>query len=1006
MKTVESNVQVRRVVRAILSGVSTLTLGAVSTPLLAQAQAAANAAPTAPAASDELSEVVVTGIRASLEKSLDVKRNAVGIIDAISSQDINAFPDSNLADALQRVPGVSVSRGTAPGGMGGLPTSTGAGNEITVRGFGPQFNETLFDGRQAAEALGRAYNFAAVGSNFVKEVDVMKTPDSTLSAGAIGATINIKYPNPLDHPGMQLAAQGAATYSPEEGKVGPNGGLLFSNTFADDTFGILADVAYTDSKTRGNHVNIQGWEGSKLAPCQLKGAAVPTGGCSPGTSAGTAADGSALPPLPGNTQNITDWFIQDYGIYQEHNDDARTDARLVLQWHPGDVLFTLDDNYSNEKVVQTQYGYSVWFNNGSLRDVVQNADGTVTSFDQPNSPTDFQGQINGYVIQSNMLGLNVKWDVGAHQKYMFDAAQSVSKLNPGGQLSSIDADVGYGPSTTGGTNGTNIGIAGVGSSSLPYPTSYGPNGNAAEFINNGLMGSHVLPMSSPRNNNTINQFKLQGDWVEDNADLKYGLQYVQNKETLELYDDFGNNDWQAYAGYGPASNNNPPALPNKNGHGVALPQNFFTGSFSTGGGFINGFGNNGNLPPNILAFNPYTVLNYLQGLGNPQTTYIPGANTGCCNPAFNGIYTLGFENGNYQQVDENTLTPYLNLTLKQSIANMPLLVNIGLRDEYTVVSSAGLGTLPTSLAVQSSDHTAYLVSYTPVVPMYSSFNYRYLLPNLDLNLSVTDDLKLRLDASRTLSRPNLNLMTPDLNVSQGQRVGALTATGGNPNLLPYKSDNLDLGAEWYYARNSYIAVDAFLKSVTDFIVGTTVQEPINNVQLPNGGGTAIFSTTSQTNGPTAEVRGVEVSIQHMLWDSGFGFQANGTWVGTNKPYDPNNLTTSGFAITGLANSANFIAFYDKHGFQARVAVNWRGEYLDHFGQQQNNSAYGIEPTFVNANTQVDFSTQYDFSRHLSVYFEAINLNDSTFSTHGRYPEQVLDVVDTGRRFELGFRAKL
>jgi TonB-dependent receptor len=984
---------VRNVVRAILSGVSTLSLGAVSTPLFAQASP--NAGPAAPAASEELQEVVVSGLRASLEKSMDVKKEALGIVDAITATDIGAFPDSNVAEALQRVPGVSVNRGVAQGAMGGVPTSTGDASQITVRGFGPQFNLTMFDGRLAADALGRTFNFASIGSDFIQQIDVLKTPDSTLSSGSIGATINIKYPKPFDHPGLQLTGFLAGSQSPEEGKATPLGGVLISNTFADNTFGVLADAAYTEYKTRGNHVNIQGWEGSKVAPCQLAGAVPPPGGCAP---SGSAAD-------PRNVPSITDWFIQDYGIYQEHNTDQRTDARLALQWRPGDVLVTLNDNYSQEKLTQDQYGYSVWFNNGSLTNVTLNPDGTAVSFVQPNTPTDFQGQINSYVIKSNEVGFNVAWSPDTHQTYLFDADQSVSKLNPDGQLSSIDADVGYGPSTPAGTNGTNVGIAGVGSKSLPYPTNYGPNGDAARFINNGLISSHVLPMSSQQNKNTIYQFKLQGEWAEEQVDFKYGLQYVRNFENLGEVDDFQNNDWQAYAGYGPLSNNNPPPLPNKNGHGVSLPQNYFTNSFGTGSNFIPGFSNNGNLPPNILQYNPYTVLNYLQSLGNPQTTYIPGANTGCCTPPFEGVYTMAPNTGAFQIVHENSLTPYLSLTLKQHIASMPLLVLVGLRDESTVVSSQGLGKLPTALAIQPSDHTAYLVSYTGTTPVYQSMRYRYLLPNIDLNLSVTDDVKFRIDASRTLTRPPLNLITPVLNIPGTQRVGALVATGGNPDLMPYKSDNLDLGVEWYYGRNSYISAGYFLKSVTDFIVGGTVQENINGVQLPNGGGPAIFSITSQVNGPTAEVHGVELAIQHMFWDTGFGLQANATWVGTNKPYNPNDLTTSGFAITGLANSANVIALYDKYGFQARLALNWRGEYLDHFGQQQNNSQYGTEPTFVNSNTQLDFSTEYDFN-HFAVYFEALNLTDSTYSTHGRFSEQVLDVVSTGRRFTLGVRAKL
>jgi iron complex outermembrane receptor protein len=256
-----------------------------------------------------------------------------------------------------------------------------------------------------------------------------------------------------------------------------------------------------------------------------------------------------------------------------------------------------------------------------------------------------------------------------------------------------------------------------------------------------------------------------------------------------------------------------------------------------------------------------------------------------------------------------------------------------------------------------------------------------------------------------LTRPPLSLMTPDLNVPAGQRVGALTGTGGNPTLLPYLSDNLDFGAEWYYAPNSYVSADAFVKEVTNFIVGGTISQTVNGVTLPSGA-PAFFSITSQVNGPSAEVRGIELGVQHMIGDTGFGFQANATFVSTNKPYDPNDLNVSGFAVTGLANSYNFIPFYDKYGFQARVAVNHRAEYLNSFGQRQNNSQFGTEPTFVNAATYVDFSTSYEINRHFNVYFEALNLTNQAYATHGRFKEQVLDVVDTGRLFTVGVHAKL
>jgi TonB-dependent receptor len=399
------------------------------------------------------------------------------------------------------------------------------------------------------------------------------------------------------------------------------------------------------------------------------------------------------------------------------------------------------------------------------------------------------------------------------------------------------------------------------------------------------------------------------------------------------------------------------------------------------------------------------VINYLQGLGNPQTATIPGFNVGCCTPAYAGKYTTANVAGSYSQVIENTNAGYVSIFAEVEIAGMPLKINAGVRDEYTDVTTIGLGQQPTSLAVQPSDHTAFLVGFGPQAPVEGKNNYQFLLPNLDLALSVTDELQIRFDASRTLSRPPLNLINPVLNVGTGQRVGSLVATGGNPNLMPFQADSVDLSAEWYYQQNSYLSVDVFNKNVTNFIVAGTTQQTINGVIDPTTGAPGIFSVTTNVNGPTANVYGAEFAVQHVFDDTGFGLQANATLVGTNRSYNPLNLTVGNFAVTGLANSANLVAFYEMDGFQARIAANWRDEYLDRFGQGQNNSKFGTEPTFVNATTQIDFSTSYDITPQLNVYFSALNLNDANYSTHGRFSEQLLDMVDYGRRFTLGFHFK-
>ncbi|MBN9590030.1 MAG: hypothetical protein BGN85_02285 [Alphaproteobacteria bacterium 64-11] len=920
-------------------------------------------------------EVTVTGLIHSLQTNLNIKREADGLIDVISSEDIGKFPDVDLAAAMQRIPGVTISRGVSA--LGGVPTSIGTATQITVRGFGPAFNETLFGNRQVASGVGRTFDFSAIGADFVSRVDVMKTPDATLSSGAIGATVNIRFPVPFDHPGFNLVGSASTTISPEQGNLTPTVKALVSDTFASDHFGILIDGAYSVSRTRGNHVNIQGWQGTRIADAQMAGAA-------PGAS-------TAL------TTNA--WFIQDYGIYQEVTTDTRVNGRAVLQWRPHDEFqVTLDENFSRDTLHARQYGFSVWFNAGSLSNIVQDSSGTITSFVQPNSPTDFQSQINGSVLQNNDTGINVRWNPLQKMTVNLDYDHSEGWLNPGGQLSSLDADVGYGPSTPGGIHGTAVGITVPGGHTLPYPTGYGPAGNAADFLDPDLIGSHVLPIVSQRRFDRVQQARAETVWREnENLKITLGYQYIGDHDNVRVFNDFANNQWQAYAGYGPSSNN-------IGTHGVALPPEFFRGGFSTAG-FITGFGGSASLPPRILAFDALSVLHYLQNLGNPQTTTIPGFNVGCCSPAFDGTYRVVNVPENYSQVIENTNAAYLSISARTRIAGMPLRINGGLRGEYTAVTTIGLGQEPTTLTVQPSDHTAFLVNYGPTTTVNGHNSYQSLLPNLDLTLEPREDVQVRFDVSRTLTRPPLSQITPVLTVPTILRVGALTASGGNPDLMPYVSINIDLSAAWYYQHNSYLSVDVFNKNVSDFIVQGSTQQNINGVIDPTTGLPAIFTTTTNVNGPQANVYGAEVAIQHVFGDSGFGFQANATLVDTDKPYNPQDLTVSGFAVTGLANSANLVAFYDKDGFQARIAANWRDKYLDHFGQQQNNSRFGTEPTFVNASTQIDLSTSYDITPALYVYFSAQNLNDATFSTHGRFAEQLLDMVDYGRRFTLGVHFK-
>ena len=975
-----SNDRVGKLLRNImLGGVSTLAIGAFTAPVLAQ--------------DTGVETVVVTGLRGSLQRDLDIKRDALGVTDAITAEDIGKFPDVNLADAMMRIPGVTVTRGrgTASGGTGGT-SSTGEASEITVRGFGPTFNETLFDGRQVATGTGdRAFDFSSVSSDFVSQIDVNKTPDASVSAGAIGATVNVKFPKPFDHPGLVLAGSISGTDSPERGSVSPNGDLLFSDTFANDTVGILLAASYSDTETRQNHINVQGWEGKTV-----------------GTDF-QQSQFAGTPPAVGSPV----WFIQDYGIYHELEQVERKQARAVLQWRPTDsVEITLNDNFSRDNDHQAQYGYSVWFNNGSMQNIQVDKNGTIVNFVQASTPTDFQGQFNPQILQYNDMGANLKWNVTDKFTFILDADHADGWGNPGGVVG-IDVDVGYGNAK----DNASVGIAVPTGHGLPYPTNYGPNNDHTKFINNGIIGSHVLPESEGQNLDTVNQFKAEGDWSESNVDLKFGFQYVGEHKNQNGADSFQNNNWQAYSGYGPASGNSA---------GVVLPQGMFSKSFSTAN-FVSGWTGSSNLPAAILQYDPWPTLNYLNSLHGV------GANNCCALPAganasdpsnagrpFSGTYQVAYNPGSHLVLEEKTYSGFLQGTVKSSVDTLPLTINFGVRYDITQETMSGLGRVVTGFNQQTGDATAWDVQYAgggALTNVDKSHTYQYLLPNLDMKLDVTDNIDLRFDASRTLTRPPISQLNPVLNIG-ASRVGDVTEAGGNPDLLPFLSDNLDVGAQWYYQSNSYVSIDAFVKAVDNFIitgatgadfgnVGNECVNPTTKVPLPTCTTVDVpYTITQPVNGPAANVYGLEIGWQHVFGDSGFGYDINGTIVGTNKPYDPTSLSVSGFSVTGLADSANFMVFYDKDGFQARVAANWQDSYLDHFGQIQNGSTFGAEPTFVNTSWNVDFSTSYDITDQVTVYFEAMNLTGATYSTHGRFSNQALDIVDYGRKVIGGVHFKL
>ena len=275
-------------------------------------------------------------------------------------------------------------------------------------------------------------------------------------------------------------------------------------------------------------------------------------------------------------------------------------------------------------------------------------------------------------------------------------------------------------------------------------------------------------------------------------------------------------------------------------------------------------------------------------------------------------------------------------------------------------------------------------------------------------------------------------------------------------MKPLESKNFDLSFEWYYGEGSFLSVGYFRKDIDNYI-GTSMVEispfdlttpvggayfnaavangcavgstdfrgcvrryifqnyngspgvnqtgvdsngqPVGTIAGQPGDPAAMFRVSVPVNKQSSALDGWELNVQHMFGESGFGLSANYTIVDSDLTYDDYNLGDQ-FAMLGLSNSANFVAFYDKGQWQVRAAYNWRDKFLS-----STFDSWRPNPVYVEEYGQWDVNVSYQVSEHLSLHAEAINLTDQTMRSHGRNERQVFYATQTGPRYMLGFRYK-
>src|SRR5688572_21643184 len=518
-------------------------------------------------AGEEIETVVVTGLRGSLKASMETKRDAIGVVDAISSEDIGKFPDTNLAESLQRITGISIER------------RDGEGAQITARGFGPQFNMVTLNGRQipGADAFGapgqtpiggvdggtRAFNFAQLASEAIDTLVVYKTGQATVPSGGIGATIDIQTDRPFNHQGGNVIANlGAkAVYDesqPFDTDITPEVSGIFSYANADKTWGVGLSASY--QKRHGGSVqstenawNMQRWTGTDPS---LRPDAVVT-------------NAPAIGQLYGMPNDLR-YAFADF-------ERERINGQAVLQFAPSDSLtFTLDYTYSTNEITENRGEQTIWlqransftdltFDTGQsvatpiyIRDIVGTKD---FGYEQ-------QHQEQEYKLDS--LGLNAAWDVTDRFRLTFDAHNTTSESRPNdpvtGGGSTFFSIAGTNNCTVGPYCGGNWAQELSFNSGLPiaartwYANSAdaiaGTNGTLNPDFPPGQIGSQVLRINYQRQETEIKQGRIDGEYVFDDGRFQFGVDSSETtmtrKQATEAYSTLG--DW------GVANTGNEPGL--------------------------------------------------------------------------------------------------------------------------------------------------------------------------------------------------------------------------------------------------------------------------------------------------------------------------------------------------------------------------------------------------------------------------------------------------------------
>ncbi|MFG6465064.1 TonB-dependent receptor [Roseateles sp. BYS87W] len=1022
------------------------------------AQAYAQTPPAAsPAQPAQLDAVVVTGIRASLESSANAKRNSVGFIDAISAEDMGKFPDSNIAESISRIPGVTLTR-----------EITGEGLQIQIRGLGTNFTRILLNGAPVASAsTGRTDSGSAnreVDMDFLpgelfSRVTVVKSPTASMLEGGAAGIVDMRSARPFDKKGLRSAFTVTGTKNQQADHWGNRGSALVSNTWG-ETLGVLAGVAWSTNKVKTTGFESIGWTNANLLASQSSSATRNnTGGGNwtiPGTVPANAGNGLTtgapineaflLANNPGLTiTQLDNAIIPRLGraMVAEGNRD-RQNAILSVEFRPTpQAQLFLDTIYGHKKNTFERTDINWVGRNGSSIPL--------------NLQVDRSDCTNGCVVTKGTFA-NSQYFL-EYRPYTEDT--KFQSINPGAKLKitdaiSVDVQANATRSDFHRQSPTALFQTVLGSgittqydntSGTPLITATNTLTGAKDILNTpssfGWNGGRVNVQEEKRQVRTSG-LRAAVDIDADLVDIKFGGAFDNVSRRISSL----NNDayWSNIVCgrnlnvYLPAPNTT-----NKNGcngTGVAGSAAADYPGYGTGatagattplqylGSAIPNAAIPGYLTPNARGFVALDWARFAKdaNYAAAHETAVPG--TGGTNTGVNPGY-----------IQEKVTSVFTELNGETQLLGNNLRYNAGMRYATTEQTFATLSAPADPRNATLLDGGRYA---TPVVESYTSTTYANFLPSASVAYNLRSNVLARGSMSKTITRADptsLRALSASFTDPSAQN-GTLT----NPDLKPYESKNTDLGLEWYTGREGYVALAWFKKDIKGFTGTANFSVPFSALNqyginwtnglsrdqrralyiragyanppadldaLPTGqalvdiNNLPITLSQTQNSSDVLHIKGLEFTVQQPLdvltsYLKGFGVSANYTRVkqsGANQAYGVPPHTY------------NLAAYYEGRWGGMRVTKNFtKGSQSSGAGQNGITAAAFFGTDYA----QVDFTSRlnlgeilgstFGWKKDLQATFDVFNVTRASQRTNFQFANAPYAIYEPGRTYQVGLRA--